>query len=182
MLTHFRYDRFSKIVSKLIFCLAFETLALASMAQAPATQATVVMTFSPPYSIPLSEIYTSQQLNVIVTAINGPLPSGKISVTIQGNNGIRLANNFMTSPYTLDIAQGAPFPLSGGDLDEIFQPGNFTASGITVAQAFDEGLPPGSYDICFRVYVQGRVNWTPRSEERRVGEEQGWTRSREDKG
>src|SRR5690606_41187147 len=82
----------------------------------------------------------------------------------------------------LDIAQGVPFQLSGGDLDEIFQPGNFTASGITVAQAFDEGLPPGSYDICFRVYVQGRVNWTPRSEERRVGEEQGWTRSREDKG
>src|SRR5690606_15371694 len=83
------------------------------------------------------------------------------SVTIQGNNGIRLANNFMTSPYTLDIAQGVPFQLSGGDLDEIFQPGNFTASGITVAQAFDEGLPPGSYDICFRVYVQGRVNCTP---------------------
>src|SRR5690606_41732173 len=34
--------------------------------QSPATQANVVTTFSPPYTVPLSEIYASQQLNVIV--------------------------------------------------------------------------------------------------------------------
>lgn len=164
MLILSKLSEFRKISDRLFYSFIFGLCAISSFAQAPATQATVVTTFSPPFTIPLSEIYTSQQLNVLVTAVNGPIPSGKIAVVIQGNNGIRIQNNYVTSGFSLDIAQGAPYQLSGGDLDEIFQQGNFVATGITVAQAFDEGLPPGNYEICFRVYVQGRTTWTPISQ------------------
>jgi TANFOR domain-containing protein len=140
-----------------------------SAGQAPATQANVVTTFSPPYTVALSEIYASQQLNVIVTAVNGPLPSAKLSVVIQGNNGIRIENDVASSPFSLDIEQGVPYQLTGGDLDEIFQPTNFRASGITVAQAFNDGLPSGNYEICFRVYVSSRTGWTPISQASPIG-------------
>jgi TANFOR domain-containing protein len=154
---------------RLLCTLALIALVLPSPGQTPATQANVVTTFSPPYTVPLSEIYTSQQLNVIVTAVNGPLPSAKLSVIIQGNNGIRVENDFGSSPFSLDIEQGIPYQLTSGDLDEIFQASNVRATGITVAQAFNDGLPAGSYEICFRVYVSGRTGWTPISQASPIG-------------
>jgi TANFOR domain-containing protein len=169
MLTHFeRTTVFQRIRQTLSF-LVLALWVFPSSGQPPATQANVVTTFTPPYTIPLSEIYTSQQLNVIVTAVNGPLPSAKLSMIIQGNNGIRIENDYSSSPFSLDIEQGVPYQLTSGDLDEIFQMQNFRATGITVAQAFNDGLPAGTYDICFRVYVSGRTGWTAISQASPVG-------------
>lgn len=156
----------SKLTLSLFVCML---VSLAGVAQTPATQATVITTFSPPYTTPFSEFYTSNQLNVTITAVNGDIPSGKISVIIQGNNGIRIQNNHFTSAFTLDIAQGAPYQLQPGDIDEIFQQSNFTATGISVAQTFTEGLPPGSYEICFRVYAPSRTTLVPISPQPPVG-------------
>lgn len=169
MLTPSEWTRAFQWMSRVLSVLMLALWVLPSSGQSPATQANVVTSFSPPYTIPLSEIYTSQQLSVIVTAVNGPMPSGKLSVVIEGNNGIRIENDFSSSPFSLDIEQGVPYQLSGGDLDEIFQMQNFRATGITVAQAFNDGLPAGNYEICFRVYVSGRTGWTPISQASPIG-------------
>lgn len=169
MPTHFERTRVFQWILRLPCLLVLALLVLPSAGQTPATQANVVTTFSPPYTVPLSELYVSQQLNVTVTAVNGPLPSGKLSVVIQGNNGIRLENDFASSPFSLDIEQGVPYQLTGGDIDEIFQASNFRATGITVGQAFNDGLPAGNYEVCFRVYVSGRTGWTPISQASPIG-------------
>jgi hypothetical protein len=137
-------------------------------AQPQATQATVVTTFTPPYTIPLSDI-TSDQLRILVTAINGEITNGRVSVLVQGNNGIRLQNNINTSLFSLTIPASSPYQLTDGDLSQLLNRGNFTATGITVAQAFDQGLPPGQYEICFRVYVTSRATFVPISQQPPIG-------------
>lgn len=123
-----------------------------AFAQSPATQATVITTLSPPFSVPLANL-TSQQLRVMITPINGYIDDGKVSIIIQGNNGIRIQNNFLTDNYYLGIPEFSTYQLNDFDLQEIFMRSNFTFTGITEAQAFDSGLPPGNYEICVRVYA-----------------------------
>src|SRR5690606_22567098 len=72
MLTPSEWTRAFQWMRRALSLLMLALCVLPSSGQSPATQANVVTSFSPPYTIPLSEIYTSQQLSVIVTAVNGP--------------------------------------------------------------------------------------------------------------
>ena len=132
-----------------------------SMAQSQAaTQATVVTNFAPPYQVPLANL-TSQQLRVIITPLNGYIDDGKVSIIIQGSNGIRIQNNFLTDNFYLQIADVLSYQLTDFDLQEIFNRNNFSFTGITADEAFDTGLPPGNYEICARVYASQRVGYAP---------------------
>lgn len=113
-----------------------------SMAQSQAaTQATVVTNFAPPYQVPLANL-TSQQLRVIITPLNGYIDDGKVSIIIQGSNGIRIQNNFLTDNFYLQVTDVLSYQLTDFDLQEIFNRNNFSFTGITADEAFDTGLPP----------------------------------------
>ena len=75
-----------------------------------------------------------------------------LSMQLLGDNGIEIR-----TPPGFD--PGAPFPislsttpmvLSGNDLSALFDPSILLFTGMTQAQYYSQGLPPGTYRLCFQ--------------------------------
>ncbi len=69
---------------------------------------------------------------------------------IKGDNGVDLhtSTDFGASP--ISVSANEMNQLTGIDLSEYFDYSNLVSSGIPIQQLIDNGLPEGSYQICFR--------------------------------
>lgn len=146
MHTHFKIFR-----NNIVNCLFFlTTIALFSQ------QAIVNTTVIPPYDTPFDQLKTQVMIMVTNTSASTPINSSFLRMTIEGDNGINIQSisSFDYINPIFDINETQSLTLNGvsGDLDDLFEIDNLVFSGITANQAYNEGLPPGSYSLCFRVF------------------------------
>lgn len=121
----------------------------ASFSIAPPT-VTITTVIIPPYTEPLNDL----QDNITVTInsnyyVDDPL----LSVSITGNNGVSIqtdVNNLQVVLPPIDVNE--PLILNGADFDQLFNAANLVFTGITAATATTTGLPPGQYQLCFRLW------------------------------
>ncbi|MBZ0269940.1 carboxypeptidase-like regulatory domain-containing protein, partial [bacterium] len=76
-----------------------------------------------------------------------------LRMVMTGDNGIELRTppGFLPGePFPLDIIPGMPVVLNGMDLSSYFDPGQLEFSGMTQADYYEYGLPPGTYRVCFQ--------------------------------
>ncbi len=117
-------------------------------------QVTVNVAVLPPYS-PNIEDY-ADKTRIIVLAMDLTDIECSLRLTITGDNGIELVsmNDFAYSTFTVQNA--VPVTLNGPDLSEYFDLNHLVVSGIDPAELQSQGLPPGNYRVCARVYNSGR--------------------------
>ncbi len=123
----------------------------------------VQVSIAPPYPIRLSD-YTDFDSQVFIDVTNSSSESFDIilsgSVT-NSERGIRIETDPNNLPGTcLTILPGFN-RLTGGDLEELFDPDHLKATGTTLDQIrADEALPEGNYSICIRAFdcrVRGKA-------------------------
>ena len=140
------------ILTSLILTLFTAGSALAQMIMAN----TVVL---PPYS-PDIESYSDRTRITVSGMFTDMLElECTLRLTITGDNGVSLisGDNNIFSPFMLQA--GVPVVLTGPDLSQYFSSGALIVSGIDPAELFSQGLPPGNYRVCARVFHDG-VPWS----------------------
>ncbi len=98
----------------------------------------------------LFSIADHTRVTLMATNLDGSAQN-VLTMQLLGDNGIELR-----TPPGFD--PGPPFPitvstttlLTGADLTALFDPANLLFSGMTQAQYYDKGLPPGTYRLCFQ--------------------------------
>lgn len=116
------------------------------------TAATVVTQFSGRATPDLFSILDGITVTVIAHTPDG-IGGAILRMEMTGDNGITLrtpADFLPGEPFPLDIVPGLPAVLHGIDLSSYFDPGQLEFSGMTQADYFESGLPPGTYRVCFQ--------------------------------
>jgi len=138
-------------------------LLLAAMSVRAQSPVQIVPQLIPPYTLQLSDYYTSSQEKLVLLLtnrdLNRPTISVRLRMTITGQSAtIRSKDNVYYPPVNLDA--GIPTRLSLSDLAPYFNPNNLDFQGITKAQYQQSGkLPEGFYQFCFEAVelTTGRV-------------------------
>jgi len=111
--------------------------------------------------------------HVQVTLISAGMDTSRnnvLALRILGDNGVTLSTppDFQPGPpFPVTVMPGFPQVLTGMDLQSYFDPGSLRFQGLSQADYFDHGLPPGNYRVCFQSFCptwlcpDGRVDWTP---------------------
>src|SRR5688572_2948931 len=112
----------------------FSLLCLTVNAQQPVQVNTLLR---PPYSLQLSDYYTSTQEKLVVTLtnrdLNKPVLNVRLRLTIE-SQGVKLRSRDFADLPALPLEAGIPLRLSLGDLAPYFNADNLDFSGITRAQ------------------------------------------------
>ncbi|AUP79516.1 hypothetical protein [Flavivirga eckloniae] len=90
--------------------------------------------------------------NTNVTIINPSINSDvSLYIEFKGDNGVDLRTRESHNPLDLVLQAGSPTILSSFELQDYFAPENLVATGISIAELQQNGLPAGQYQICVRV-------------------------------
>ncbi len=143
MCTHFKGT--GTILISLFLSLAFGSL----KAQTPIVSVNTVL-LSPPYSVPLDELQDKVRVTVLS---NTSMEGVYLTMAITGDNGVRIQSN-LNQISRFYIAAGDPLVLPAPDIDfnYLFQRSNLNITGVNASSLYDYGLPPGNYQICFRLW------------------------------
>ena len=116
------------------------------------SQVSLITTINPPYNVSLDQL--KNQVTLTLTAGRTSVDDGFITVLIQGDNGIIIQSNLAILDQTVSIFAGQTIMLQGqnGDLDLVLFPDALNFTGISSTEAFDTGLPPGTYQVCFQYW------------------------------
>jgi hypothetical protein len=101
----------------------------------------------PPYSTDLYRY--PDQVRVIVTSTFSTRAS--FFVHIKGDNGVDLRTSPDYVPAFVSISANEMNQFTGIDLSGYFDYNNLVSSGISRQKLADDGLPEGTYQICFRM-------------------------------
>jgi hypothetical protein len=123
----------------------------------------VIPQLTPPYSLTLSDYYSSAipKLTVLLTDrdLTRPSLTVRLKMTISGQSAtVSTLDNVYYPPITLDA--GIPVRFTGSELAPYFNSDNLSFQGITKAQYVQQGqLPEGYYQFCFEAIetTTGRV-------------------------
>ncbi len=126
-------------------------------------QITVNVAVLPPYSPDIEQYADNTRITVLAFDFGNIECS--LRLTIKGDNGIELVSLYDYMFQTFTLQDAIPVILSGPDLSEYFDLNHLIVSGIDPAELESQGLPPGNYRICARVYSGGM----PLSEDFPVG-------------
>ncbi len=117
----------------------------------------------PPYSVPFDQL--KEKLRVTVLS-NSSMEGVYLTMMIRGDNGVVIQSN--GNQYDQFYVQaGTPVVLPGTDqnFDIIFQQQNLSFSNVDPSVLYDYGLPPGNYQVCFRLWnpfgIAGPVPLSP---------------------
>lgn len=90
-----------------------------------------------------------------VTAIinSGVTMDVNLQIAIKGDNGVLIRTNPSFQPFSIVLTTGATVILGSMELQDYFLPQNMLFSGITEQQMANQGLPPGNYRLCIRVFT-----------------------------
>ena len=126
-----------------------------------AGQVTLVTSINAPYNVPLSQL--KNQVTITMTAVRAFVENGYLTVQIQGDNGVIIQSNLSVLDQTINISDGQTVMLQGqnGDLDVVFQQEALNFTGTTASEVFSDGLPPGNYQICFRLWQNAQQPQSP---------------------
>ncbi len=113
------------------------------------SQVTITTVISPPYEKPLNQLPDQIVLTLLAMDYLG---NTYLTVKIEGDNGILIQTPEGTQTQYFEMENAIPLNLTGSDLEDVFSSGKLSFSGITENEAYTEGLPAGSYSICFRAW------------------------------
>lgn len=149
---------------------AAAALALALLAPAASAQtaATVVTQFAGRPTTDLFSLLDGITVTVIANTPDG-IGAAILRMEMTGDNGVTLrtpAGFLPGEPFPLDIAPGMPAVLHGIDLSSYFDPGQLEFSGMSQADYYEHGLPPGRYRVCFQAlcpdaYCRVPIEYSP---------------------
>lgn len=92
--------------------------------------------------------------NLKVTIINPSVTQdASLHIEFKGDNGVYLRTSDNYNPFDIVLQAGSPNILQAIDLQSYFDTGNLVATGISIPQLQQNGLPPGQYQICVRVKI-----------------------------
>lgn len=105
----------------------------------------------PPYTVPFGELSENLQLTLLSSA---SLEGVYITMSITGDNGVLIESN-RNQVQRFYIEGGIPLMVPSPDFDisYLFQQQNLNFSNININSLYESGLPPGNYQICFRVWM-----------------------------
>lgn len=124
------------------------TSAVCAQSQVVVNLTTTLM--NPPYNVPFEQLKDKTRVTLIS---NTDLENVFLALTIRGDNGITIqSNGNQIDPFFLPAGTPVVIPGIDNNLDLIFQEQNLSSTGIDVQSLYDFGLPPGNYQICFRLW------------------------------
>ena len=152
----------------------FVAMAALSNAAAQLYQINQTVQVLPPYTNKLSDYFASPGKIVSVITTTGTSITDDYLYYLYGsiestdNAGIRIGTNPGTTPHPMYMrrtpgAGFAPYTLKYDELQQIFSEQTLLYQGITREQVQRNGLPPGSYRICFRLFI--KTGWMNQFEE-----------------
>jgi len=119
-------------------------------------QVTASVAVLPPYSPNIEDYADRTRITVTAMAVDLIDIECTLSLTITGDNGIELRSLVDYAYTTFPLQGGVPVILTGPDLSQYFSLNNLIVSGIDPSELRSQGLPPGNYRVCARVYLDGR--------------------------
>lgn len=160
MCTHFKGA--GTILLSLFLFLAFGNL----KAQTPIVSVNTVL-LSPPYTVPLDEMYEKVRITVLS---NTGFEGVYLRMAITGDNGVRIQSN-LNQIRRFSISAGVPFVVPDPDFDfsSLFQRSNLNITGANASSLYDFGLPPGNYQVCFRLWRSSGSSEVPLSPDAPLG-------------
>ena len=149
---------------------------MAALSNAAAQQYQIRQTVQvvPPYTNKLSDYFASPGKIVSVITTTGQSITDDYLYYLYGsiestdNVGIWIGTDPGTTPHPMYMrrtpgAGFAPYTLPYNELQQIFSERTLKYQGITREQVQRNGLPPGSYRICFRLFI--KAGWMNQFEE-----------------
>ena len=149
---------------------------MAALSNAAAQQYQIRQTVQvvPPYTNKLSDYFASPGKIVSVITTTGQSITDDYLYYLYGsiestdNVGIWIGTDPGTTPHPMYMrrtpgAGFAPYTLKYDELQQIFSERTLKYQGITREQVQRNGLPPGSYRICFRLFI--KAGWMNQFEE-----------------
>jgi hypothetical protein len=140
-----------RLVTTIAACAALGGL-LSSAPAAAQTAATVMTQFTGRATTDLFSIADGLHVTIVANTPDG-IGAAVLRMVMTGDNGVELRTpgDFLPGePFPLDIVPGMPAVLTGIDLSSYFDPGFLEFSGMTQADYYENGLPPGTYRVCFQ--------------------------------
>lgn len=116
----------------------------------PKAQVNVVTVVTPPYTSNFSQ-YAEKLKVTAVSAITGSL---RLSMTIQGDNGINIQT---LETGSVSITANVPLMVPEDYFYDFFDPSRLKVTGISAAELSQRGLPAGTYQICFKATAYNGV-------------------------
>ena len=149
---------------------------MAALSNAAAQQYQIRQTVQvvPPYTNKLSDYFASPGKIVSVITTTGQSITDDYLYYLYGsiestdNVGIWIGTDPGTTPHPMYMRRApgagfAPYTLPYNELQQIFSERTLKYQGITREQVQRNGLPPGSYRICFRLFI--KAGWMNQFEE-----------------
>ena len=160
-------------IRRLLLAVFVATAAL-SNAAAQNYQINQTVQVLPPYTNKLSDYFASPGKIVSVITTTGQSITDDYLYYLYGsiestdNAGIRIGTNPRITPHPRYMRRApgagfAPYTLKYDELQQIFSEQTLLYQGITREQVQRNGLPPGSYRICFRLFI--KAGWMNQFEE-----------------
>lgn len=161
------HSKKQSILRRLLFTV-FVAIAALSNVKAQQYQITQTVQVRPPYTNKLSDYFESPGKIVSVITTTGMSITSDYLYYLYGyiestdNNGIWIGTNPGITPHprNMRITPGvgfAPYTLPYSELQQIFSEQTLRYRGITREQVRRDGLPAGTYRICFRLFI--RTGW-----------------------
>ncbi len=110
------------------------------------TNVNVVTQVVPPFGTNLMDYSNNTKLFLTSPGFNGNV---SLSLHIKGDNGVDIKTR--EDYYPNDISLTNANPVSPIDLAGYFDPAHLVSAGMPIDQLMTEGLPEGTYQICFAV-------------------------------
>jgi len=120
-------------------------------------QVTASVAVLPPYSPDIEDYADKTRITVTAMSMDFIDLECTLGLTITGDNGIELRSLADYAYTTFTLQTGVPVILTGPDLSQYFSLGNLIITGIDPSELRTQGLPPGNYRVCARVYNSGRL-------------------------
>ncbi len=103
----------------------------------------------PPYNVPLDQLKD----NLRATIYSSGTTRIFLTLSITGDNGISIQSNNASIDY-ISLTGGIPLtmPDRAYNFDNLFLQNNLTFNGVNPASVYQNGLPPGNYQVCLRAW------------------------------
>ena len=160
------HSKKQSILRRLLFAV-FVAMAALSNVKAQQYQINQTVQVLPPYSNNLDDYFASPGKIVSVITTTGTSITGDYQYYLHGyiqsadnSSSIRIGTRSDYVPSTPSVmkrvpgAGFAPYTLTYNDLQQIFNEQILEYHGITKSQVQQNGLPPGMYKICFKLYIK----------------------------
>ncbi len=145
MYMHFKQT--ARIIA--FFCLAMSVTPEVSSQRAVVVSVNTVM-LGPPYNVPFDQIKDKIRVTVLS---NTSMEGVYLGMTLRGDNGIVIqSNGNQTDPFYIEAAVPLVIPGAETGFDIIFQQQNLSFSNVDPNTVYQYGLPPGHYQMCFRLW------------------------------